>query len=1013
MPFLNDDEAASSDLMRFSGGFDLPEPAPAPKPMDVVSAAFHQDNEIVSATDYLLQERNFKPEEGYDPYDDQNIKGSKYLVEYGREFIGSRSSGESNSIRAGIDARLERQRLLASSGAWGTAAGVAAGILSPTTFLPGGAAFRAGRLGERVARSALSVGMAAGAATAVQEGVLQATQEGRPLDQSLASIATSTVLGGILGGAIGGLAKHEVAAMEKGIEDMAAYQPGDARIFTPVSGGSAAVEPKAPLNLAGAGGAEIAAAKLSPVTALQTSPFDASKAAVRDLADAGLTYEQNFAGIPTSVGGTVETRVKMWQAPLAQSFEDLDSAFAKYWSGKAAPGFSDSFALPLRSEVASMTGNAGEKMTFAEFKEQVSAAMIRGDAHAVPEVAEAARSFRQKVFDPLKMAAIKTAQLPEGISVDTAMSYLTRVYNRDKIIAQRNEWMNTLENHLKAERASSRNSEELSRMSDAEIRALAQEVTNNILSESAFRVPGLSIVQGARGPLKERTLRVPDAIIEPFLERDIEKVARVYTRTMSADVELAAKFGRVDMQDQLTRLLDEFNDRVAAAGSDAERVSLTKRYEFDRSRIEAIRDRIRNTYALPDNPDGLSYRLAKTAMSLNFVSKLGNMTVAALSDPARAVFKYGLMTAFKDGWLPYITNLKTAKLSAREVRLAGTALDMVLDTRSHALNDIMDDFGSKSKFERAVEGLSSKMGLLSAMAPWNAAQKQIVGTIAISEILRASKAIAGGSASRKQVGNLAAGGIDDQMARRIWAQFDGDETAKGAGSIKDGIYLPNTENWKDVEAVDAFRAAVVREVDNSIVTPGLEKPLWMSTTLGKVVGQFKSFAFSSTQRTLISGLQQRDAAALQGAVMMLALGALSRKLTADIKGDDTTDWNGAKWAVEAVDASGLLGILMEGNNLSEKLTRGRVGLSAITGKEVSRYQSRNAAGALLGPTFGFATDAMSVVGNASAADWSASDTRAVRQLVPFQNLFWLRRGFDQIEAGVNSSLGVPERKKPH
>ena len=77
----------------------------------------------------------------------------------------------------------------------------------------------------------------------------------------------------------------------------------------------------------------------------------------------------------------------------------------------------------------------------------------RGDAHNfgwrvghdIPEVAEAARLYREQVFEPLKNDAIKLGLLPEDVvshaptkeEVKTAASYLMRQYNFEKIAARR------------------------------------------------------------------------------------------------------------------------------------------------------------------------------------------------------------------------------------------------------------------------------------------------------------------------------------------------------------------------------------------------------------------------------------------------------------------------------------------------------------------------------------------------------------------------------------------------
>src|SRR5690606_12899199 len=91
---------------------------------------------------------------------------------------------------------------------------------------------------------------------------------------------------------------------------------------------------------------------------------------------------------------------------------------------------------------------------------------------------------------------------------------------------------------------------------------------------------------------------------------------------------------------------------------------------------------------------------------------------------------------------------------------------------------------------------------------------------------------------------------------------------------RDGaLAIAGTERWTDREAVTVFRMAVGKEVDRIIVTPGIgDRPLWMSSDAGKLIGQFKSFSLASAQRVALAGLQQRDAATLNGAILSIMLG---------------------------------------------------------------------------------------------------------------------------------------------
>lgn len=271
-------------------------------------------------------------------------------------------------------------------------------------------------------------------------------------------------------------------------------------------------------------------------------------------------------------------------------------------------------------------------------------------------------------------------------------------------------------------------------------------------------------------------------------------------------------------------------------------------------------------------------------------------------------------------------------------------------------------------------------------------------------MLQASQRVANGTASKADIRKLAASNINPDLASRIATQF------AEHGETQDGVLLAKAGNWTDRQAIDAFRSAIVRDVDRIVVTPGQDKPLWMSTELGKTVGQFKSFGISSMQKTTLAGLQQRDAAVLNGLMVMMGLGAFTYWAKETIAGREVSD-NPAQWAVEAFDKSGMSGYLMEFNNISEKATRGRVGLSAFTGEQVSRYASRNVTGAFLGPSADAVADIFQVSGSIFAGDTTKSDLRRARQLLPMQNLFYTRWLFNQVEEATGNSLNLPDTRR--
>ncbi|WP_287223089.1 hypothetical protein [Mesorhizobium sp.] len=170
-------------------------------------------------------------------------------------------------------------------------------------------------------------------------------------------------------------------------------------------------------------------------------------------------------------------------------------------------------------------------------------------------------------------------------------------------------------------------------------------------------------------------------------------------------------------------------------------------------------------------------------MTIHQHNFLGGMTISAIPDMAKVVFSHGLTSSFRDGFIPMVRNFRAFKLAAQEVKEAGTALDMILDSRAMAIYDITDDFGRHTAFERGLSSLSTRFGIVSLMAPWNAALKQFSGLITMTNIMRASQRVAEGKGTARDIRNLASSGIDADLARRISMEFAiyGDE--------QDGILL--------------------------------------------------------------------------------------------------------------------------------------------------------------------------------------------------------------------------------
>lgn len=553
-------------------------------------------------------------------------------------------------------------------------------------------------------------------------------------------------------------------------------------------------------------------------------------------------------------------------------------------------------------------------------------------------------------------------------------------------------------------------------LDDEALRSRAQEITDRILGSPDGRLP-YDIHMGGpevgwrgtgneppRGALAAREFAIPDAMIRDYLEQDVEKVVALHLRTMIPDVLLTERFGDVRMTEALKRITEDYAARIDAATSEKARKALGKERDMVIDSIAGVRDRIRGTYGWNPGLRNMA-RVVNGVKAVNNLTSMGVSAISSLPDFAGAVFRNGMATTFRDGWVPYLRyltgNLPEFDKFKSQMRALGIGVETAINARQHALDDVLDVYQPHSRFERSLQGASDKFFVANLLAPLTDIQKTIAAHVSVSEILRATKAASEGRATKRHITNLAEAGIDTQMAGRIWGQFG------NAGEVTDGVHLPNTADWTDKGAARALEGAVAREVDIAVVTPGQEKPLWMSDPTLSVLGQFRSFTASATERIVVANLQRRDAAVLQGIITSMALGMLSYKLNSAFGGQKTSD-RPQDWIKEGIGRSGLTGWFEEGNALASKMSRGGVDVYRMIGadKPLSRFASRSTLDMLLGPTAGKIGQLSKVTGATASGDWKESDTTALRRLIFLQNLFYTRGLFNQAEEGFNHRFGI-------
>lgn len=427
MPFLEDDQTI--DLSR---RIDVPKGfTVTPGAADVEDtgaktswnwgSAFRRNNELAAFLSSESMMTMNEPEAGFNPW--EQIKGTPDEANF--EILSTaRNQRRLDALKADIARENDDRKRLDSQPFWMSLMTEGpASILSPTTLLPGGTFVKGAKGGMALVRGAASVGAAAGVGTAVQEGMLQNIEQTRTALESTTAIGSSVVVGGLLGAAGSAILSRgeyqkAVAALDadlakgpmpdKELDVLTAANEN--RTFASVGAAANTATDLADNSIAGRAASATAAAtaRLNPLLRALHSPSAVFRDVMLNTVENPLYLTKNMEGVASLPAA--ETLMKEYNGKLAQALKSTSENYQEYVK-------------------------AGGQLDRGEYREAVGKAMRRDDADPDPYIAKVASEWRSKVFDPLKERAIEMGLLPKDVSVSTASSYFTRMWNSRAISA--------------------------------------------------------------------------------------------------------------------------------------------------------------------------------------------------------------------------------------------------------------------------------------------------------------------------------------------------------------------------------------------------------------------------------------------------------------------------------------------------------------------------------------------------------------------------------------------------
>lgn len=421
--------------------------------------------------------------------------------------------------------------------------------------------------------------------------------------------------------------------------------------------------------------------------------------------------------------------------------------------------------------------------------------------------------------------------------------------------------------------------------------------------------------------------------------------------------------------------------------------------------------RLRHQRGVPQDSSSFMWRTGRMIKDVNVINMMGKVMISSLPDVARPVFRYGVTKTFGKSWAPMLTGMKNAagdtsfRVYNRDLnRRLAVSLDAQLHSRASSMMDLAYDKASGLSLpERTTRFLANKMGLVAMFDLWNDGMKNVaaavvhstlseyipvVGRNIIDQLSRNGSVIVPNELKAQFI-YLRRLGLQDMDIVRIAQQMDRPGAME---TFRHGAKLPNMDRWNDRAAFRAYGAAVQQEVDDLIVTPGLDRPNWHDENMGySMLAQFQSYTFTATNRIIMSGLQGNDPYLLQAVSLSLALGAVSYYTNAMTLGDKA--WQDAKTRdasgvlYEAVDRSGILGVLALGTRVGEQLPY-TSGLAIFGGEEQKYRRPSGLYGSIFGPTAGQVEKVADILINIDDPKQRDRILKRIHSLLPYNNVFY-------------------------
>jgi hypothetical protein len=323
----------------------------------------------------------------------------------------------------------------------------------------------------------------------------------------------------------------------------------------------------------------------------------------------------------------------------------------------------------------------------------------------------------------------------------------------------------------------------------ADLKKRAEQTIDNILGESdPTNIDNIGVGYGRSKHFRHRKLDIPNGLVTDFIVTDPLAAMKTYAARIEPRYHFQEQFGK----DFRGALFDMELDMIEAG---------SKTDEINNMRRDFVGLYEQIAGAVIRDPSALNQKIAFFLREAASFAFMGGAGLASIPDFGRIVMQHEFGNVYKG--VTAMLDKEIVNLAANEVRYAGAALDIFLNT---AQMRIMEDLGNNMQANGLLNSSRNAFYIVNGLAPLTTLAKQWAGIVDSHAIIDYSIKLSQGKLDDQSRIWLARMGIDEKFALLI-ARAPWEKNT-------DGLYMANTDNWVDsiyIPEIEGKRVTVIEQ----------------------------------------------------------------------------------------------------------------------------------------------------------------------------------------------------------